>query len=687
MNHGPINPRLPGLWHGADYNPDQWLHDPNILPEDVRLMKLAGCNVMSVNIFGWAACEPAEGVYAFEWLDHVMDTLYENGVYTILATPSGARPAWMSQKYPEVLRVNKSGVRNLHGARHNHCMTSPVYRDKVRAMNTRLAQRYGKHPGLVLWHVSNEYGGACYCPLCQEAFRDFLKKRYGTLERLNLAWWTGFWSHTYTDWQQVEAPMPHGETGVHGLNLDWRRFVTGQTLDFYLAECEPLRAYTPDVPVTTNFHDFINVQDGLDYWAFAPHLDVISWDNYPYWHGERAPEVEAARRAFIHDINRSLKGGKPFMLMESAPSATNWQTAAKLRRPGMQELASMQAVAHGSDTVQYFQWRKSLGSSEKFHAAVVDHYPTEHTRVFQEVAHLGGVLKKLPDVAGTTVRPEVAVIYDWENLWALNDAQGPRQQRREYFDTVQSHYQPFWDMGIPVDVIDSTCDIKQYKLVIAPMLYMIRPGVAERVRAFVENGGTFVTTYWSGIVDESDLCFTTGRPGPLRYVMGIWSEEIDALYDHQSNVVDVPDASRGMQESYKAEVFCDLIHLEGAQAFAHYGEDFYRGRPALTRNAYGQGHAWYIAFRSYDTFLSDFYGALAKELSLRRALDADLPRAVTAQVREDAQHRFVFLQNYGDAQASVDLGAAKYVDAVTGEQRTGAVTLSAYGYVVLKQSR
>ena len=188
MNHGRINPRLPGLWHGADYNPDQWLHDPNILPEDVRLKKLAGCNVMSVNIFGWAACEPAEGVYTFEWLDHVMDTLYENGVYTILATPSGARPAWMSQKYPEVLRVNKSGVRNLHGARHNHCMTSPVYRDKVRAMNTRLAQRYGKHPGLVLWHVSNEYGGACYCPLCQEAFRNFLKQRYGTLERLNLAW-------------------------------------------------------------------------------------------------------------------------------------------------------------------------------------------------------------------------------------------------------------------------------------------------------------------------------------------------------------------------------------------------------------------------------------------------------------------------------------------------------------------
>ncbi|NLB38000.1 MAG: beta-galactosidase, partial [Clostridiales bacterium] len=186
------------MWHGADYNPDQWLHDPGILPEDVRLMKLAGCNVMSVNIFGWAACEPAEGVYTFEWLDHVMDTLYENGVYTILATPSGARPAWMSRKYPEVLRVNKSGVRNLHGARHNHCMTSPVYRDKVRAMNTRLAQRYGKHPGLVLWHVSNEYGGACYCPLCQEAFRDFLKQRYGTLERLNLAWWTGFWSHTYT---------------------------------------------------------------------------------------------------------------------------------------------------------------------------------------------------------------------------------------------------------------------------------------------------------------------------------------------------------------------------------------------------------------------------------------------------------------------------------------------------------
>lgn len=683
MNYGPISPKIPGLLHGADYNPDQWLHDERVLSEDVRLMKLSRCSVMSVNIFGWAACEPEEGQYTFEWLDRTINTLYENGIYTILATPSGARPAWMSHRYPEVLRVGSDGRRNLHGGRHNHCPTSPVYREKVRAMNTQLAQRYGSHPGLILWHVSNEYGGECFCPLCQEAFRQFLRQRYGTLDKLNHAWWTGFWSHTYTDWQQVEAPMPRGETSVHGLNLDWKRFVTSQTLDFYLKECEPLRAIAPDIPVTTNFHDFINLNDGLDYWAFARHVDVISWDNYPYWHGERPPHVEAARRAFIHDINRSLKQGRPFMLMESAPSATNWQPVAKLRRPGMQELASIQAIAHGSDTVQYFQWRKSLGSSEKFHAAVVDHYPTEHTRVFREVQKLGEVLSRLSAVAGTSVQPEVAIYYDWENMWAMTDAQGPRRERREYFETAVSHYQAFWNRGIPADIIDSGCDIRRYRLVIAPMLYMVKPGVADRVRDFVKAGGCFVTTYWSGIVDESDLCFTTGRPGPLRDVMGIWSEEIDALYDHQSNRIEMAGALPGMKAAYKAEVFCDLVHLEGAKALTCYGEDFYAGRPALTRNHFGKGQAWYIAFRGYDGFLDDFYGALAGDLELRRALDAALPRGVTAQMRQDSDNRFIFLQNYGNEPAQVDLGSARYADAVHGGWHSGVVTLPAYGYLVL----
>jgi len=503
MKYPPINPKLPHFIHGADYNPDQWLDYPEVLAEDLRLMKLANCNAMSVGIFAWAALEPEEGRFEFGWLDRVMDQLAANGIYAILATPSGARPAWLSQKYPEVLRVEADRKRILHGNRHNHCYTSPVYREKVEIINTKLAERYKEHPALLVWHVSNEYGGECHCALCQEKFRAWLRNKYQTLTALNQAWWTAFWSHTYTDWSQIESPAPHGEGSNHGLNLDWKRFVTHQTLDFFKHECAPLRAITPTVPVTTNF---MGTYPGLDYWKFADELDVISWDSYPRWHGKKSDAQTAAATAFVHDLNRSLKQGKPFMLMESTPSMTNWQGVAKLKRPGMHLLSSLQAVAHGSDTVQYFQWRKGRGGSEKFHGAVVDHVGHERTRVFQDVQEVGALLKCLDPVVGTTVEPEVALIFDWENRWALEDAQAIREEKK-YEETCYRHYYPFWSRGVPVDVINEDADFSRYRLLIAPMLYMIRPGVAERISQFVADGGTFVATYWSGIVDENDRSF------------------------------------------------------------------------------------------------------------------------------------------------------------------------------------
>ena len=573
--YGPINPKFPHMLHGGDYNPDQWPEE--IWSEDMRLMKLAHCNTMTVSIFSWTHLEPEEGRFEFGWLDKVMDMLAENGAYAVLATPTGARPAWMSATYPEVLRVRPDGGRNLHGRRHNHCFSSPVYREKTLIINTLLAERYKEHPALLLWHLSNEYGGECHCDHCRAAFTKWLRARYASLDDLNQAWWTAFWSHTYTDWSQIEPPSEIGETGVHGHNLDWKRFVTDQTTDFMLNEMVPLRQITPDVPITTNF---MGTYPGLNYWRMAPHLDVISWDSYPMWHGQLNDWDLAAHIAFLHDINRCLKGGKPFMLMESTPSMTNWMPVAKLKRPGMHLLSSLQAVAHGSDTVQYFQWRKSRGASEKLHGAVVDHAGHEHTRVFGDVTDVGLALEKLDAVVGTTTRPDVALIYDWENNWAINDAQGPRVEGKDYLPTVLRHYRQFWSRGIPVDVIDMEQDLSSYKLVIAPMLYMVRPGVAERIEAFVTSGGTFVATYWSGIADETDLCFLGGFPGPLRQVLGIWDEEIDALYDGQTNSV-VPAAGNtlGLTGSYVTKELCALIHAESADVLATYGAGLLRRPP------------------------------------------------------------------------------------------------------------
>ncbi|MFY9279619.1 MAG: beta-galactosidase [Caldicoprobacterales bacterium] len=679
----PIHPKVKHMIHGADYNPDQWMRTPEVWDEDMRLMKLAHSNSMSVGIFAWAALEPEEGRFEFGWLDEIMEKLYKNNAYVILATPTGARPAWMSAKYPEVLRVQANRRRNLHGTRHNHCYTSPVYREKTRIINTKLAERYGNHPSLVLWHVSNEYGGECHCELCQEAFRNWLREKYDDdLDKLNHAWWTAFWSHTYTDWSQIESPAPHGEFLVHGHNLDWKRFVTHQTLDFFKHEIATLKEITPDIPVTTNF---MGTYPGLDYWKLAPHMDVVSWDSYPMWHSKDNWEVGCST-AFLHDINRSLKGGKPFMLMESTPSATNWQPVAKLKRPGMHVLSSIQAVAHGSDSVQYFQWRKSRGSSEKFHGAVVDHVGNENTRVFRDVADVGKILEKLDDVVGTTVRPEVAVIYDWENRWAIDDAQGPRREKKDYQLTCERHYKAFWKRGIPVDVINMDCDFSRYKLLIAPMLYMVRPGVAERMEKFVESGGTLIVTYWSGIVDENDLCFLGGFPGPLRKVTGIRSEEIDALYDEDYNyAVFDKDNPLKLEKEYKTVELCDLIHAETAKVLATYKEDFYAGRPALTVNEFGKGKCYYIAFRSGDDFLSDFYGRLIEDLDIQRVLDIDLPEGVTAQKRSDGDNDFIFVMNFAGDQRTVDLGDEELTDMIDGGQVQGEITLPAYGLRILKR--
>jgi len=417
----------------------------------------------------------------------------------------------------------------LHGSRHNHCFSSPIYRETTRIINTKLAERYKGHKALAGWHISNEYSGACFCTHCLAAFRAWLRTRYASLDALNRAWWTRFWSQTFQSWQQIDPR----DSPIDGLLLDWDRFVTHQTVDFMKHEIAPLRAATPDIPVTTNM---MSTFVGLDYWRFTDVCDRMAWDAYPTLHGEDSWR-QAVNLSFHHDLYRTMKGGLAWILMESTPSNTNWQPTPQLKRPGQHRQEMLLAVGHGADATMYFQWRKSLGAFEKMHGAVVDHGEAERTRVFQDVAAHGASLKHLDGVVGTTVRPEVAVVYDWEVRWALMYTQGPRQLPgrgafdKEYLQACQDHYRPFWKLGIPVDLIESLSAFDRYTLIVAPMLFMLKPGVADRLDAFVKGGGTLVLTYLSGIVNETELVLRGGWPGGgLRKMAGLWSEEIDSLY-------------------------------------------------------------------------------------------------------------------------------------------------------------
>lgn len=665
--------------HGADYNPEQWLDYPEIFEKDVELMRKAKCNVMSIGIFSWAMLEPEEGVFNFEWLDNVIDTLYENGISTILATPSGARPAWLSEKYPEVLRVESNRVRNLHGFRHNHCYTSPVYREKTKILNSKLAQRYANNKAVIMWHISNEFGGECHCDLCQEEFRKYLNSKYKTLDKLNKDWWTTFWSHTYTSWSQIESPSPIGENQIHALNLDWKRFVTERTIDFMNHEIDVVKSYNPNIPATTNFMLYF---EGLNYFKFKDKIDIVSIDCYPEWHSEDNVEV-GYKIAAYYDIMRSIKN-KPFMLMESTPSMTNWQRISKLKKPGMHKLSSLQAVAHGSDTVQYFQWRKSRGSSEKLHGAVVDHYGKEDTRVFNDVSEVGSILEKIQSICNSTTKSKVAIVYDWENLWALNDSQGPRNIGLDYNEIVTEHYKAFWELGINVDFVDMECDIDKYELVIAPILYMMRSDYQDKIRKFVNEGGSFVLTYFSSIVNDTDLCYLGGFPGDLMDVFGIRSEEVDALYDDEKNTI----KRYKDDKTYICTHICDLIHAKEAKVLAEYTSDFYSGRPALTKNSYGKGNAYYVASRNEDSFNRDFYQEIISGIGIESNLNIELPKGITVSKREDEEYEYIFIQNYSSEDKEVMLDKHEYfLNGVTKETVKNSIIIKSYGVEILVKKK
>lgn len=672
----PATPKFPHMLHGGDYNPEQWLDQPEVLEEDIRLFRKAHINCVSLGIFSWAKLEPEEGVYDFGWLDEIIDRLYANGIYTVLATPSGARPQWLAQKYPEVLRVRPDGLRNFYGHRQNHCYTSPLYREKVTQIDTRLAEHYANHPAVILWHISNEFGGECHCELCQAAFREWVQKKYGTLDKLNHAWWANFWSHTYTDWSQVHSPSPVGETSVHGLDLDWRRFVTHQTVDFMKTEIAAVKAVNPDIPVTTNMMTMYTYE--LNYFAFRDALDVISWDNYPEWHNPYMGNEEVAKDcAMTHDMMRSLQK-KPFLLMECTPNATNWQGVSKLKKPGMHQLSVIEAVAHGADSGQYFQLRQSRGSCEKFHSAVISNTGTENTRTFREVTDIGAVLEQLSDrVYGSGTPAETAILFDTENKWALDKCQGPRNIGLDYFGNIRRNYSYFWKNGINVDIIDSTFDLSGYKLVIAPMLYLFRDGIQEKLRRFVRDGGTLVTTCFTGVVNDTDLSFLGEATGDkLSDVLGLWVEEVDSLYDCESN------RTTWNGKSYSLKELCEICHPTTCETLAVYETDFYAGKPVLTKNQFGKGVAYHVSASADTDFFHALYAKLAAACDLTYAIRTAVPDGISLTWRQSDTEKLIFVQNFGDSAAAVQLDQP-YENILSGETVSGSLNIEKYGFAVL----
>ncbi len=661
----PLNPRLPAFSFGADYNPEQWTpafgyQDEQVWLEDLRLMKQAHVNVVTIGVFSWTSLQPDEQTFSFGWLDRIMDLLQEQGIFVCLATGTAAIPAWAAAAYPEILPVDAQRMRRGYGERQNYCPTSPDFRRLARTLVRRLAERYHNHPALLLWHVSNEYcGGAtdrgipCHCECCQKRFRQWLLARYGSLDAVNRSWMTAFWNHIYTDWEQIRIPGPTTDRGIQGQMLDFSRFVSDMYLECYLNEAEILREITPTIPITTNI---LGAYKPLDHSSWAPYLDIISWDSYP------ALTTHPAETAFLHTLMRGLKGGQPFILMEQTPSQVQWMAQNPLKRPGMMRLLSYQAIAHGANAVQYFQWRQSRGSAEMYHGALVSHAGHENTRVFREVAALGEELHALSsspglDLLNARVTARVALLFSWPNWWNVEFLPGPSDQMR-YLDEILLYYRAFWQAHITVDVVFPDADLSDYDLVIAPLLNMVSEQQGQLITEYVKNGGIFVTSYFSGVVDENALAWLGGYPGPLRETLGIWVEEFDPLEPEMGNTVVVPTGSRLAAGHYRCQRWCDLLHLEGAQALALFGEDFYAGSPAITENHFGAGRAFYVATRPEEALISALVALLDDELQL--ASSSSAPEKVEIVQRRGQTGTYTFMLNHTAEPVEVSLAQPMY---------------------------
>lgn len=623
------------ILYGGDYNPNQWTKD--IWQEDMRIFKDAHINTATINVFSWAKIQPSEHEYNFDELDEIVDMLSKENYDIVFATSTAALPGWMVRKYPEVMFTDYEGRQHKFGGRHNACPNSFVFKHYARELAYKLAERYADNPHVTCWHVSNEYGNECFCENCQKAFRVWLKDKYKTIDALNRAWNMEFWGHTVYDWDDVVPPnalsdgIGSEKTAFAGISIDYRRFYSDSQLACFKMERDAIRSVKPDAFVTTNL---MGTFKGLDYFKWAKEMDVVSWDNYPSY------DTPWSSIAMTHDLMRGLKD-EPFMLMEQTPSQQNWQKYNSLKRPGQMRAQSYQTLAHGADTIQFFQLRRSVGGCEKFHGAVIAHAGSENTRVFREVAQLGAELESFGDrTLGSRNEAEVGLIFDWDNYWALEYTSGPSEDLK-YVDQIHQYYQYFYKKNIGVDMIPVDADFSKYKIVVAPVLYMVKDGMKEALENFVKNGGILITTFMSGIVGQSDNVYLGGYPGPLREMAGVWVEEIDALAPEQKNKAKFADGSTAA-----CGRLCDLMHLEGAKALASYEEDFYAGMPAASKNTYGKGTTYYIATRFEEEGLAKILDQAVQEAGVSSVIPEETGLEVVTRVSDTT--RFYFVMNFTD---------------------------------------
>ncbi|MEV0012573.1 beta-galactosidase [Streptomyces sp. NPDC047973] len=661
----PLN--VEGIAYGGDYNPEQW--PLKVQLEDVRLMKEAGVGLVSVAIFSWAQLEPREGDFDFAWLDAVLDRLHMAGIGVALATATASPPPWLTRKHPEILPRLADGTVLHQGSRQSYAVASPVFRDYALGMTRRMAERYGDHPALAVWHVDNELG--CHVPhdysdAAAEAFRHWLRARYGTPAALNAAWGTAFWSQRYDSFDEILPPLSAPTFVNPTQQLDFARFSSDELLTHYRALRDVLREVTPDVPTTTNLM-MSTATKWMDYFSWSEDLDLVANDHYTV---ARDPEAHI-ELAFSADLSRGVAGGEPWMLMEHSTSAVNWQPRNRAKGPGEMLRNSLAHVARGADAVMFFQWRQSAAGAEKYHSAMLPH-AGEDSDVWRGTLELGRRLRALAPVRGSRVSADVALVFDYPSWWA-SEMEGHPTQALSYPDEAMRWYRALWQRGITVDIVSPRAVPTDHRVVIVPTLYTVDDSAAARIAEAAHEGASVLVTFFSGIVDEHDHVRLGGYPGAFRELLGVRTEEFHPLLQDETLTLD--DGTRG-------SLWSEKTRLEGAQAVRTWADGPLEGLPAVTRNRAGRGSAWYVGTRPDADGVARIVDALLDEAGVAPAA-AGLPLGVEAvRRRADDGTSYLFLINH--THQDVDVAVVGH-ELIRGQDVSARLTVPALETAVVRE--
>ncbi len=657
---------------GAAYYPEHWPEERWEI--DARLMRDAGFTVARMGEFAWCRLEPRRERYRFEWLQRAVSVLGKQGIKTILCTPTAAPPAWLIERHPSILPQGPDKRAKSFGARRHYCVNSSPYQKYTRRIVTAMCDAFHDNPHVIGWQIDNEFGchdtARCYCDDCANAFRAWLRRRYGTIERLNEEWGTVFWSQEYSQWLQIPLPWDtiHGDNRAHSpsLILDFYRFCSDRYVEYQQFQAEIIKSRCPHHFIT---HNMMGLFNHIDYYDLAGGLDFASWDNYP---GDGRDPIRAA---LAHDVMRGVKG-RPFWVMEQQAGATGWQTNSPAPRPGQIRLWAFQSIARGAEAVVFFRWRTCRFGTEEYWHGVLDHDGAPRRR-YQEAAQFAKEIAQLGD-ALQSAQPAnpAAMVLGYDVQWALEIQ--PHHRAFNFWSHFRSYYDAFYRLGVGVDIVRPGAALDSYKIVVAPTLYLSDPRTQEVLRAYVKAGGTLVSTFRSFVKNPANVVSDKTLPADMDDLFGVLVTEYDAMAGE--NAVRMV----GQDRTYPARVWADVLQLQGAETLAEYAADFYASAPAITVNSYGLGKAYYVGSWLDDAFYLDFLSALLQRAGVAPGKAPEPDVELVTRRSEDAE--FLFYLNHKAEAVEID-APESCVNLLDGQSASGRTRLDPYGVLLLKRPR